>query len=83
LEVNDLQSQNVQQNNDQEIVEEKENFQVNTDQVQENNFSNFENVSASETQNKNNDIFSFDENGVQRKEDIANEVDKMLNQINN
>jgi len=83
LQVNDLQSQNVQQNNDQEIVEEKENFQVNTDQVQENNFSNFENVSASETQNKNNDIFSFDENGVQRKEDIANEVDKMLNQINN
>ncbi len=83
MEVNDLQSQNVQQNNDQEIVEEKENFQVNTDQVQENNFSNFENVSASETQNKNNDIFSFDENGVQRKEDIANEVDKMLNQINN
>jgi hypothetical protein len=83
LQVNDLQSQNVQQNNEQVIVEEKENFQVNTDQVHENNFSNFENVSASETQNKNNDIFSFDENGVQRKEDIANEVDKMLNQINN
>ncbi len=81
--MNDSQTQNAQQSSAQEITEENENFQVNTNQNGENNFSNFENVSSSDTQNKNNDIFNFDENGAQRKEDIGNEVDKMVNQINN